>query len=1007
MAIKELFQDSRPQVLFDPRASQRIDPRFKFTRNGTATYYDSQGVVRVAPANQPRVGTYEPDANGVFQPIGLLVEEARTNLALHSEDFSNAYWLKTAIGTGVAPVVTSNNATAPDGTSTADRIAFSRGTATNSDFSGIQSGNLAPTAIQYGGSLWIKAATSGDVGKEIQFRHVSSSGTLLVHTLTLGWQRIGRIETGVAGTRRLDFGLINAGTSETSVSVHAWGAQVEAGSSISSYIPTTTGTVTRPADLLSIDTDIPSSGSLYIDAQALDTSINTTLLSAANAANDKLLLQVQQPASLYGSTGLVYSVDGAFKPTLPFPVPGTTRERNLITWGANNNHYRADSARKTASSSTSVPANMTELGIGHDVTDPTKGFTGYINTVYMWPGEITPTIAEALVRGDIDVKDADVADPVPADTLAFVFNTQGTTTSGDKQVILPLRGSTNNILVSWGDNTSSALVAAAASVNVTKTYSAAGIYSVQITSDSDGTNEALENLLFFGNNPTKLFRVQKWGGTAVFRPTTMFRVFRDCTQLDFEDAARTELPDTSAITNWQEAFYNCNKISGTFPTFNTTAATTFNGTWFGCSSMTAFPFIESASVTNFALAWINCSSLTSFPLINTAAGTNFSNAWLGCSSLTSFPLINTAAGTNFQNAWNGCSSLTSFPLINTAAGTNFTQTWINCTSLTSFPLINTAAGTNFGAAWQGCSSLTSFPSINTAAGTSFGNAWLGCSSLTSFPLINTAAGTNFQNAWNGCSSLTSFPLINTAAGTNFNFTWSGCSSLTSFPLIDTSAITSFPATWSGCSSLTSFPLIDTSAGTSFSNAWSGCSSLTSFPLIDTSAGTSFSNAWKGCSSLTSFPLINTAAGTNFQQAWQECSSLTSFPLINTAAGTNFQQAWQECSSLTSFPLINTAAGTSFPATWSGCSSLTDFPAAMFDSCPATNFLNCWLGCALTAQSIENILVSINTAGTSNGNLTLSGGTNANSSTWSTAANNAYIALVGRGWTITQNGTAPS
>jgi hypothetical protein len=55
MAIKELFQDSRPQVLLDPRASQRIDPRFKFTRNGTATYYDSQGVVRYAPANQPRV----------------------------------------------------------------------------------------------------------------------------------------------------------------------------------------------------------------------------------------------------------------------------------------------------------------------------------------------------------------------------------------------------------------------------------------------------------------------------------------------------------------------------------------------------------------------------------------------------------------------------------------------------------------------------------------------------------------------------------------------------------------------------------------------------------------------------------------------------------------------------------------------------------------------------------------------------------------------------------------
>jgi hypothetical protein len=57
-------------------------------------------------------------------------------------------------------------------------------------------------------------------------------------------------------------------------------------------------------------------------------------------------------------------------------------------------------------------------------------------------------------------------------------------------------------------------------------------------------------------------------------------------------------------------------------------------------------------------------------------------------------------------------------------------------------------------------------------------------------------------------------------------------------------------------------------------------------------------------------------------------------------------------------------------------------------------------CALTAQSIENILVSINTANTSNGNLGLSGGTNAVKTSWTANANTAYDALVARGWTIT-------
>jgi hypothetical protein len=944
MAIKELFQDSRPIALLDPRASNRLDPRFAFTRNSTGTYVDASGILRTAGANQPRF-EFDP-VTGVFK--GLLIEEQRANLITPS-NIGN-----TILNDG-GGVTLSIDTTIP--TPLGDFSGVLKCIHTNNPLGYFRRGqNLSLTAgVTYTFSFFFRNGTVvSPYGRSPIFFGIlvsSLSPTFQQFSTSLntnipypnGWYRqVFTFTLSFTQTYQVSF---NQATNQTLLGTYyLYGFQLEQGSFPTSYIPTAGSTVTRAADLLSFDTDVPSSGSLYIDAQALDTSINTTLLSAANAASDKLLLQVQQPANLYGSTGLVYSVDGAFKPTLPFPVPGTTRERNLITWGTNNYHYRADSARSTASSAASVPDNMTELGIGHDVTDPTKGFTGYINTVYMWPGEITPTVAEALVRNAINLKDADVADSVPADTLAFVFNTQGTTTSGDKQVILPLRGSTNNVLVDWGDDTSSALVGAAASVNVTKTYSAPGIYSVQLTANADGANEALQDLLFYLNNPTKLFRVQKWGGTAVFRPTTMFRVFRDCTQLDFEDAARTELPDTSAITNWQEAFYNCNKISGTFPTFNTIAATTFNGTWFGCSSMTAFPFIESASVTNFQQAWQNCSSLVSFPSTNTAAGTNFSSAWNGCSSLTSFPLLNTAAGTGFNEAWQNCSSLTSFPLINTAAGTNFQQAWRGCSSLTSFPLINTAAGTSFFRAWRDCSSLTSFPLINTTAGTNFGEAWQNCSSLTSFPLLNTAAGTNFSIAWLGCSSLTSFPLINTAAGTNFG------------------------------------------------GAWNNCSSLTSFPLLNTAAGTSFDSAWQNCSSLTSFPLLNTAAGTNFFRAWRTCTSLTSFPALDFDAAVG---------------LASAGGNSGFREAWFSCAALADFPANLFDNTTCTWYFDAFTSCALTAQSIENILVSINTANTSNGNLTLSGGTNANSSTWSTAANNAYIALVGRGWTITQNGTAPS
>jgi hypothetical protein len=91
MSVKEQFYNQRPAVLFDPRASQRIDPRFKFTRDGAASYTDRDGVLQVngAPANQPRVGfNYEPDSDGVLQLVqGITVEEQRTNLLLRSEEF--------------------------------------------------------------------------------------------------------------------------------------------------------------------------------------------------------------------------------------------------------------------------------------------------------------------------------------------------------------------------------------------------------------------------------------------------------------------------------------------------------------------------------------------------------------------------------------------------------------------------------------------------------------------------------------------------------------------------------------------------------------------------------------------------------------------------------------------------------------------------------------------------------------------------------------------------------
>jgi hypothetical protein len=144
-----------------------------------------------------------------------------------------------------------------------------------------------------------------------------------------------------------------------------------------------------------------------------------------------------------------------------------------------------------------------------------------------------------------------------------------------------------------------------------------------------------------------------------------------------------------------------------------------------------------------------------------------------------------------------------------------------------------------------------------------------------------------------------------------------------------------------------------------------------------------------------FPLINTSSNIIFTETWRSCSGLTSFPSLVTSSGTHFDRAWQKLSSLTSFPLIDTSSGTTFFVGWAGCSSLTSFPSNAFNTNIGTNFNFAFTATNLTTQSIDNILVSLDTNSTINGVFEQSGG-QAPSATGLAAKDN----LVAKGWTIT-------
>ena len=152
---------------------------------------------------------------------------------------------------------------------------------------------------------------------------------------------------------------------------------------------------------------------------------------------------------------------------------------------------------------------------------------------------------------------------------------------------------------------------------------------------------------------------------------------------------------------------------------------------------------------------------------------------------------------------------------------------------------------------------------------------------------------------------------------------------------------------------------------------------------------------------------------NILNAFEGCSNMTSFTISDDATISStglFGRAWFGCSSLTTFPALKgyRTSLVSFVDAWHDCTSLKFVPPGMFDSvtswASANAMLNAFTNCALSAESIQNVLTSLDavTAPFLANSVGLDGGTNASYSTWTTAAKDALASLEAKGWTVFYN-----
>jgi hypothetical protein len=952
MTIKNLYPKARPQSIYNVINGRRELPLAStFSRASGASFIDSDGLVKFVGNDVPRVDhDYETG-----EVKGLLLEPFADNrIGFVWPDNTNG----SSNPSGTITKDTTDFA-APDGTFTATKCE-------NIGGSRWSTGSVSD-GVAYTASCWARVGP-GETGR-FNFR-IFSGPTSPSFTVTDKWQRFSWSKpAGNGGPRFYPFNSVLGGAT-----YYVWGFNLV-------YEPILSSTIKedpREPDVFSLTSSGNFDGgfSLLLDSDTTTDDYfykikaNGSTIAELSNANGTLDWNINGQSAAINDE---YPQVGAIQPGRVRTISsfgesdGTTQQNYLYTEGL------------------SFPTNAI-VASGADEVEFGPGQT--LKAAYLWNGQLSNTEAVSVIKGEYNI----VSDePIKADSYSFVYNTDPNTI-GETSITLPYIVPTVSMRVFWGDGTSTVYEQG---VTPSHSYPYPGQYRIQIVAD-DGLDATRIGL----SDSNVITRVDQW------HPE--FRV-------NAAGPGYTGDQVENLLTG-QKA------LGGTIPTFKYTDLTTLERTFSDCTgeitpiNLSPYEYIPTnlPLATNLIRAFSGLGRYnnepspdrTNFPTLTTSTVlTELDSAWANCKIINFVndrPLTVSSSVQNWKNAFAG-NELTNL-IVDTSGATSLEEAFARNNFVVS-PSIDSSNCTNFRLVMNQNDDLTTQIAWNTSSGTNFEESWKECGSLVTFPLLDFSNGTNFTRTWIDCSSLTSFPAIDTSSGTNFSNTWANCTSLTSFPSLDFSSATNLAGTFGG-SGLTSIPsLTMPTVPFTADGMFDDCSNLTGGSNLDFSNCTSARVTFRGCSLSTMVP-ISAPNNDDLYQTYRG-NDFTALVAMDTSSVTTFYGCVQYCQQLVDVSEIvnwDLSLGTSFYQMFNLC-PIVDFPANMFDTTGTLNsnaFDGTWQGCALSAQSIENILVSLDANGQSNIALGINGGTNAGQSTWSAAANTAYNNLIAKGWTITAN-----
>lgn len=329
--------------------------------------------------------------------LGLDVEGSRTNLMLQSQDFATTW--STARAT-----ISTDSTTAPDGASTADTITEDN-TASNTHRT-LQDSVKAASALTYAASVFVKRGSSGVRNLNMEINDGTGAigvrvifdpddGTFALAAATFGsgfsgaaayreqfgngWWRVTLIgTTNSTTTARMLIGLADGVTTsyngDNASNLYIWQAQLELASFSSSIIPTTTATVTRAADAISVSSISTAlgfsatEGTIYCEFSLPFIETSAAAIRAMWAVNDttaneEMKLRMQAAAA---DVDALVTDGGVSQADIDGPAAvASTALKTAVAWRANDIAYYASGASVGSDATATLPT-VTRLQLGVD-----------------------------------------------------------------------------------------------------------------------------------------------------------------------------------------------------------------------------------------------------------------------------------------------------------------------------------------------------------------------------------------------------------------------------------------------------------------------------------------------------------------------------------------------------------------------------------------------------------------------------------------------------------------